>query len=73
MSEGRDEFLSEQIRNAPSVAVGEVSPTPVAPSSAPHPAFMLRLRKYLLEPGGPNVQLRPQWLANKLNFDERDL
>ena len=73
MNEVREDVLSGQTPNSPSAPVAQALQDRLLPSSAPNPALMRRLREYLLESGAPNVRLRPQWLANKLNVDEREL
>lgn len=73
MNEVREDVLSGQTPNSPSAPVAQELQDRLLPSSAPNPALMRRLREYLLESGAPNVRLRPQWLANKLNVDEREL
>ncbi len=73
MNELRNDVLSGQTPNTPSApAARELQDVPL-PSLTSNPVLMQRLRGYLLEAGAPNVRLRPQWLANKLNVPEREL
>ena len=73
MNDLREDVLSGQTPNTPSAPVAQELQDTLLLASAPNPALMRRLREYLLEPAAPNMRLRPQWLANKLNVDEREL
>ena len=53
---------------------GKLSQIAEETSSEPRPPDLLRrLYKYLLLAGEPNLQLSPQWLADRLETPERDL